>query len=136
VKLAGALMALASLVTVIVVIVAVSSNKDDLPGDLRDCIKHGQAVVVHGPANLGPTRREIAAGTLEKVRTVHKGEDTVIVLAGERFRLLVLANDSSPSLAGDLPKRLYEHADAYPVVALEVDPTKGVLTGCAGLVAG
>lgn len=133
-KAAGALIAVASLATVIAFFVAVSGSKDDLPGDLRSCVKRGDAVVVHGQANLGPARREIAARTLTKVRTARRGDDTVIVLAGERFRLLVLANDSSPTLAGDLPKRLYEHADEFPLVAIEVDPVKDVLTGCMGIV--
>ena len=135
-KIAGALIAVASVITVIVFALAVSASKDDLPGDLRKCVQRGQAVVVHGPTNLGVARREIGAKTLTKMRTVTKGDDTVIVMQGSRFRLMVLANDSSPGLSGDLPKRLYEHADEYPLVALEVDPVRGVLTGCAGLVAG
>jgi hypothetical protein len=136
VKLAGALMALASLVTIVVFALAVGSTKDDLPGDMRKCVARGQAEVVHGPANLGPTRPEIAARTLTKVRTLKKGGDTVIVLQGRRFRLLVLAGDKSPPLTGDLPKRIYERADEYKLVALEVDPVKGVLSGCAGIAAG
>jgi hypothetical protein len=136
VKLAGALMALASLVTVVVFVLAVGGSKDDLPGDLRDCVKRGQAAVVHGPASLGAARREIAAKSLTKVNTIQNGEDTVIVMRGSSFRLLVLANASSPTLSGDLPKRLYERADEYPLVALEVDPVKGVLSGCAGIAAG
>lgn len=135
-KIAGALIALASVVTVVVFALAVGASKDDLPGDLRKCVQRGQAIVVHGPANLGPARPEIAARTLTKLRTLKKGEDTVIVMQGRQFRLMVLANAKSPTLAGDLPKRLYEHADEFPLVALEVDPTKGVLSGCAGIVAG
>lgn len=135
-KVAGALLALASALTVVVFVLAVASTKDDLPGDLRKCVLRGQAQVVHGPANLGPARPEIAAGTLTRVRTLKKGKDTVMVLQGRQFRLLVLADAKAPPLTGDLPKRLYEHADAYPLVALEVDPLKGVLSGCAGIVAG
>ncbi|MCW2999421.1 MAG: hypothetical protein JWN65_2970 [Solirubrobacterales bacterium] len=135
-KIAGALMALASVLTVVVFILAVSSTKDDLPGDIRACVKRGGAAVVKGPANLGIARREIDAGTLKRDRQVRKGEDTVIVLSGQRFRLLVLANASSPTLAGDLPRRLYERADEYPLVALETDPVKGVLQGCSSIAAG
>ncbi|MCW3013244.1 MAG: hypothetical protein JWO02_336 [Solirubrobacterales bacterium] len=128
-------MALASLVTVIVFIVAVSGSKDDLPGDIRDCVKRGGAGVVHGPANLGVARAEIDAGTLRRDRHLRKGDDTVIVLSGQRFRLLVLANASSPTLAGDLARRLYERADEYPLVALERDPVKGILYGCSSIAA-
>jgi hypothetical protein len=136
VKLAGALIAVASLLTVIVVIVAVKTNKDDVPGDLRSCIRRGGAETVHGPSNLGFARKEIEDQKLTKVRTVHKDGDTVIVLRGSNFRLMVLANDSSPSLSGDLPKRIYEHADEYPLVAAELDPVKDVLEGCTGILAG
>ena len=107
-KLAGALLALAAVVTVVAFIVAVSGSKDDLPGDMRACIRRGGAGVVKGPVNLGIARREIDAGTLRRDRQIRKGDDTVIVLSGQRFRLLVLANASSPTLAGDLPRRLYE----------------------------
>ncbi len=116
--------------------VAVRSSKDDLPGDLRACLQRGEATIVKGPINLGSARREIDAGTLTRQRTVRHGDDTVVVFAGRRFRLLVLANSSSPSLAGDLPRRIYERADAFAVVAIEVDPVKGVLAGCAGIAAG
>ncbi len=134
-KVAGGLLALASVATIVAVILAISSSKDDLPGDLRACLLRGEASIVKGPINLGAARREIDAGTLDRVRTVRHGDDTVIVFAGQRFRLLVLANASSPSLDGDLPRRIYEQADAYPVVAIEIDPVSGVLAGCAGLAA-
>ncbi|MCW3041261.1 MAG: hypothetical protein JWM31_3166 [Solirubrobacterales bacterium] len=134
-KIAGALMALASILTVVVFVLAVGSTKDDLIGDMRSCIKRGDGVIVHGAANLGAARREIAAKELTRVRTLRKDGDTVLVLQGQRFRLLVLANDKSPSLAGDLPKTLYEHADSFPLVAVEYDPVKGTLLGCSGLAA-
>jgi hypothetical protein len=135
-KLAGALMALASVATVVAFVIAFSGSKDDLPGDMRACVKRGGAGVVKGPVNLGIARREIDAGTLRRDRQLRKGEDTVIVLSGQRFRLLVLANASSPTLAGDLPRRIYERADEYPLVALETDPVKGVLYGCSSIAAG
>ncbi|WP_354700782.1 hypothetical protein DSM112329_01071 [Paraconexibacter sp. AEG42_29] len=133
-KLAGALIAFASLATVIAFIAALSGSKDDLPGDLRSCVKRGDAVIVHGQANLGAARQEIRAKSLTKLRTARRGDDTIILMAGQRFRLMVLANDTSPTLAGDLPKRLYEHADEFPLVAIEVDPIKGVLGDCIGIV--
>jgi len=133
-RLAGALLALAALATVIAIVVAVISSRDDLPGDLRGCAKRGGAEVVKGPANLGATRREIDAGTLVRDRRIRRGKDTVIVLSGQRFRLLVLANASSPPLTGDLPRRVYERADEYAVVALETDPLRGVLAACADTV--
>jgi hypothetical protein len=136
VKLAGALLAAAAAATIVALVLAISSSKDDLPGDLRACLQRGDATIVKGPINLGAARREIDAGTLTRVRTVHGGHNTVVVFSGQRFRLLVLANESSPSLGGDLPRRLYEHADAYPVVAIELDPNKGVLAGCAGIASG
>lgn len=133
-KLAGALLALASLVTVVVIVVAVTTNRDDLPGDLRSCSTQGGATVVHGPINLGVARREIAARAVRRVRTLSRGDDSVVLLAGSRFRLLVLRNDSSPRFAADLPKQLFEHADQFPLVAIEVDPVRDVLRGCAQLV--
>jgi hypothetical protein len=136
VKLAGVLFAIASAATVLVIVLAISSSKDDLPGDLRACVQRGDATVVKGPVNLGSARREIDAGTLRRDRTVRNGDDTVIVFSGTRFRLLVLANETSPPLGGDLPRRIYERADEYPVVAIEVDPIKGILAGCAGIAAG
>ncbi len=135
-KLAGVLFAVASVATILAVVLAIRSSKDDLPGDLRGCVQRGEATIVKGPVNLGSARREIDAGTLKRDRTVRNGDDTVIVFSGQRFRLLVLANDTSPPLGGDLPRRIYEQADAYPVVAIEVDPLKGILAGCASLAAG
>ena len=134
-KAAGAFIALASVITVVVFILAVNSTKDNLIGNMRDCASHGGANIVHGAANLGPARSDIAAKAIRRLRTVRKGDDTVVVLEGPRFRLLVLANAKSPTLAGDLAKRLYEHADAYPLVAVEYDPVKGTLVGCSGLAA-
>lgn len=134
-KVAGALIALASLVTIVAFVVAVSGSKDNLPGDLRACVQRGGATVVHGPSNLGLARSEIDAGTLKRLRLVTKGSSTVIVLAGARFRVLVLANDSSPPLSGDLPRRVYERASEYPLVALETDPLKNVLLSCSSIAA-
>jgi hypothetical protein len=136
VKLAGVLVAVASLATVLALVFAIRSTKDDLPGDLRGCLQRGDATIVKGPVNLGSARREIDAGTLKRERVVRNGDDTVIVFSGQRFRLLVLANETSPPLTGDLPRRIYERADEYPVVAIEVDPIKGILAACAGIAAG
>ncbi len=134
-KAAGALIALASVATVVAFVVAVSGSKDDLPGDLRACVQRGGATVVRGPANLGVARREIDAGTLKRERRVTKDRSTVFVFTGSTFRLLILANDSSPPLSGDLPRRVYERADEYPLVALEADPLEGILRGCSSIAA-
>lgn len=135
-KLAGVLVAVASLATVLAVVFAIRSSRDDLPGDLRACLQRGDATIVKGPVNLGAARREIDAGTLKRDRVVRNGDDTVVVFSGQRFRLLVLGNASSPPLGGDLPRRIYERADEYAVVGIEVDPVKGILAGCAGVAAG
>jgi hypothetical protein len=136
VKLAAGLLGLAVVATIVAAVLAISHSKDNLPGDLRGCLQRGQATIVKGPINLGTARREIDAGTLKRIKTLRRGRSTVVVFAGQRFRLLVLANKTSPPLGGDLPRRIYERADAYPVVAIEVDPIRGILTGCADIAAG
>ncbi len=127
--LAAVLLAVASVVVVLVV--AIGSTRDAVPGQLRDCVLDGEAGLVRGEVDLGAQpRSDIGAGTLRAGRPVRLGEDTAVVLEGTGYRLLVLAGRKSPPLDGDLGRRVYDRASEFALVAKEVDPVDGVLRGC------
>ena len=127
----------AALVTVVVALVlAVGATRDPIPGRLRDCVLDGQAGIMRSDADLGAqARSDIGAGAVRERLRRRAGDDTVVLLEGTGFRLLVLAGRGSPSLGGDLPRTVYERTQQFALVAKEVDPIRGVLDGCIGLVA-
>lgn len=127
--LAAVLAAVASVVVALVL--AVGSTRDTVPGALRDCVLDGQAGIVRSEADLGAqARSDIGAGALRERSRTRVGDDTAVLLEGTRYRLLVLAGRGSPPLDGDLPRRVYERAAAFALVARETDPIRGVLRGC------
>ena len=83
----------------------------------------------------GPIRADIDASAVRELSRTRLGDDTVVLLGGTNYRILVLAGQKSPPLDGDLARRVYDRAIAYALVAKEVDPIDGVLRGCIALVA-
>lgn len=133
--LAAALAVLAAVVLAFVL--AIGSTRDTVPDDLRDCVSDGQAGVMRSEGDLGAqARSDIGAGELRERSRTRLGDDTAVLFDGTGYRLLVLAGRGSPPLGDQLPLRVYERTAQWALVAKEVDPIRGVLRGCVGLVAG
>ena len=129
----GVLVAIATVVVALAV--AVGSTRDPVPGKLRSCAQDGQAGIMRSAADLGAQpRSDIGAGAVRELSRTPVGEDTVVLLGGTGYRLLVLAGRKSPPITGDLPLTVFERTAEFALVAKEVDPLEGVLSGCIALV--
>lgn len=136
-KWALALLAVALVSVVVAFVLAVDSTRDPVPGRLRSCATDGGAGVVRGEVDLGAQlRSDIGAGALREQARAQVGEDTAVLLAGTRYRVLVVAGRGSPPLGGDLARRVFERAPQFALVAKEADPLRGVLRDCVALVSG
>ncbi len=121
---------------VVALVVAVGSTRDPVPGRLRECVLDGQAGLLRSEGDFGSLgRSDVAAGAVREVGRRRLGDDTVVLLRGTRYRLLVLAGRKSPGLDGDLPRRVFERTAEYALVARELDPLRGVLADCVALAA-
>jgi hypothetical protein len=137
VKWAVALVVVAVLSVVVALTLAVSASRDTVPERLRDCVVEGQAGIMRSDADLGAqARSDAGAGALREAGRTRLGEDTAVLLEGTGYRVLVLGAKGSPSLEGDLARRVLEQTPTYALVAKETDPISGVLRGCIQLVAG
>ncbi|CAA9527842.1 MAG: hypothetical protein AVDCRST_MAG13-3896 [uncultured Solirubrobacteraceae bacterium] len=133
---AGAAALLAAVGTVVAFVLAVRSTQDAVPTALRDCVLDGDAGIVRSAGDLGVrTRADVGDGVIRELGRMQVGDDTAVLLQGSGYRLLVLAGRKSPPLDGDLPLRVYERTNEYALVARELDPMRGVLSGCVELVA-
>lgn len=123
---------LAAVVSVVVaVVLVVGATRDPVPERLRSCVVDGRAGVMRSEADLGvQARSDIGAGALRELSRTRVGEDTAVLLAGTRYRLLVLSGRGSPPLDGDLALRVYARTPEFALVSKEVDPLRGVLRGC------
>ena len=131
------LAAVALVATVGAVVLAVRGTRDPVPARLRACVVAGQAQVVLSEGDLGSqVRSDIGARALRTAGRTALGEDTVVVLRGTGYRLLVLAGRKSPPLSGDLPLRVFTRASSYGLVAKERDPSRGVLEDCVAAAQG
>lgn len=136
-KWALALVLVAVVGVVVALVVAVGSTRDQVPGTLRRCVIAGQAAVVLSEGDLGSqVRSDIAAGAVRETRRAALGDDTVVLLRGTNYGLLVLAGRKSPPLDGDLPLRIFTRASGFALVAKETDPSRGVLGDCVALAQG
>ena len=129
-KLALGIMAVMVVGIAVLIAVAVRSTNDDTPDHLTACLKDTDAVVVRGSDGLAGLRRDLVLQTPPKVQRLQVGDDPGALLSGTGYRVLVLTGRKSPSLAGDLPDRVYHRADAYAVVAVEPEASQGMV-GCA-----
>lgn len=123
-----ALMAVAS---VVALIVAISGTRDPVPGQLRTCAQDARLAIVLGQGDLdGQPRSDIRADAVREVQRTKVGDDTAVILQGTAFRLLVVGTDDSPSLDGDLARRVYENPSAYALVARGGADNSGALGEC------
>jgi hypothetical protein len=137
VRWALALIVVTVAAVVVALVVAVRATGDPVPDRLRRCVEAGQAQVVRSEGDLGAqVRSDIGAGALRTVARQAVGDDTVVLLQGTRYRVLVLAARKSPPLTAGLPLRVFQHADAFALVAKETAPSRGVLADCVALASG
>jgi hypothetical protein len=136
VKWAGAVAALALVGTIAALVLAIRSTRDPVPGALRDCVLDGEAAILRSAGDLGVRgRADIGDGVLRELGRRRVGDDTAVLLQGSGYRLLVLAGRKSPPLGSGLPLRIYERTSEFALVARELDPLRGVLSGCVEVVA-
>lgn len=129
-----ALVALALAVVVTVLVLAIVRTHDDVADDLVRCVENGDAGVVRGPDLLGPLRADLANGQPPRiVRRYRLGENGAVLLEGGGYRILALDGRNGPPLDGDVALRIFERTSDFAVVAVERDPLRGVLAGCASL---
>ena len=135
-KWAVALLATIAIGAVAAFVVAVASTRDTVPVDLRACVRRSDAVQMRSPGDLGTrTRTDVASGSLRETSRVKLGPDTVILLQGTRYRLLVLRGKGSPPADGALARRAYLQTAQFALVAREIDPVRGELQACVTQVA-
>ena len=130
-KLLIALVALMAVGCVVGLAVAIRGTRDPVPGRLQACIRDSDAGLARGPINLQAARRDVETGDVREVQRYRLGEDRAVLLQGGRFRMLVLGGRKSPPLSGNLALEAYRRTGAFPVVAIEIDPVRGQLDGCA-----
>jgi hypothetical protein len=113
-------------------VLAIGSTRDPVPGAIKDCVREGGATVVRGQEGLQPVRDDLLARALRpEAPPVAVGQDRAVVLAGARARVLVVATPRGASLdVPDLPTTLYADPSRFSVVAVEVDPVRGLLARC------
>lgn len=128
-----ALAAAAGALAIVAVVFALGASRDPVPGAIRDCVRTGGATLVKGPEGLQPVRADLLARDLPEAGRFPLGEDSeALLLAGTRARVLVVAGPSSPELGGpEFRERLYADPSRFAVVAVEIDPRRGLLARCA-----
>lgn len=130
-KLLAALVALMAVGAVVGLVVAIRGTRDPVPARVQACVRKSDAELARGPINLQAARPEVETHDVRVVRRYRLGQDDAVLMAGVRFRLLVLGGRKSPPLSGDLALEAYRNTGAFPVVAIEIDPVRGQLDGCA-----
>lgn len=127
-----ALVAFGFVASVAALVLAVGSSRDPVPGSIKDCVREGGGTLVRGQEGLQPVRDDLLTRSLRAdgpPRAV--GQDRVVLLSGARARVLVLATERGASLdVPDLPTVLYADPSRFPVVAVEIDPVRGLLARC------
>jgi hypothetical protein len=127
--LAVALMAAAGATAAIVF--AVQRSHDGVPEHLRACAEDRGAVAVKTSETMTSARPDVLAGRRPAQRTWRLGQDRAVLLQGVDYAVLVVRAPSNPQLGGDLLQRVYRDPSPWALVAVERDPVRGVLAGCA-----
>jgi hypothetical protein len=117
------------------VVFAVQRSHDSVPGDVRACAEDKGASAARTRESLGALRPDVLAGLKPPTRLWRAGDDRVAVLQGADYAVLVVRVPTDPGLGGDLLRRLYTDPSRWALVAVERDPVRGVLAGCARRVA-
>ena len=113
------------------IVFAVQRSHDSVPEDLRSCAEEGGAYTVKASEGMTSARPDVLAGRPLRQRTFRLGQDRGILMQGADYAVLVVRAPDNPALGGDLLRRVYRDPSPWALVAVERDPVRGVLVGCA-----
>lgn len=123
--------ALAAAGAIAAIVWAVQRSHDGVPESVRSCAEQRGAVAVKASAGMTSARPDVLAGRRLPQRAWTLGEDRAVLLQGPDYAVLVVRAPSNPPLAGDLLRRVYLDPSPWALVAVERDPVRGALAGCA-----
>ena len=113
------------------IVFAVQRSHDGVPERLRSCAEDRGAFAVKASESLASARPDVLAGRRVAQRAWKMGQDRAVMLQGADYAVLVVRAPSNPQLGGDLLQRVYRDPSPWALVAVERDPVRGVLAGCA-----
>ena len=113
------------------IVFAVQRSHDDVPERLRSCAEDRGAVAIKASEGMTSARPDVLAGRRPAQRAWRMGQDRAVLLQGVDYAVLVVRAPDNPALGGDLLLRVYRDPSLWALVAVERDPVRGVLAGCA-----
>jgi hypothetical protein len=113
------------------IVFAVQRSHDAVPENLRSCAERGGAYAIKASEGMTSARPDVLAGRRLRQRTFKLGQDRGILMQGADYAVLVVRAPDNPALGGDLLRRVYRDPSPWALVAVERDPVRGVLAGCA-----
>jgi hypothetical protein len=113
------------------IVFAVQRSHDGVPERLRSCAEDRGAFAVKASESLASARPDVLAGRRPAQRAWKMGQDHAVLMQGADYAVLVVRAPDNPALGGDLLRRVYRDPSPWALVAVERDPVRGVLAGCA-----
>jgi hypothetical protein len=113
------------------IVFAVQRSHDGVPERLRSCAEDRGAFAVKASESLASARPDVLAGRRVAQRAWKMGQDRAVLLQGADYAVLVVRAPDNPALDGDLLRRVYRDPSPWALVAVERDPVRGALAGCA-----
>jgi hypothetical protein len=113
------------------IVFAVQRSHDGVPERLRSCAEDRGAFAVKASEGMASARPDAVAGNRLKERRFEMGQDDAVLMQGADYAVLVLRAPDNPPFSGDLLPRVYRDPSPWALVAVERDPVRGVLAGCA-----
>jgi hypothetical protein len=113
------------------IVFAVQRSHDGVPERLRSCAEDRGAFAVKASESMASARPDVLTGRRLAQRTFEMGQDRAVLLQGADYAVLVVRAPDNPALGGDLLRRVYRDPSPWALVAVERDPVRGVLAGCA-----
>ena len=110
---------------------AVQRSHDAVPERLRSCAEDRGAYAVKASEGMASARLDAMDGTRLRKREFSLGQDHAVLMQGADYAVLVVRAPDNPPLSGDLLTRVYRDPSPWALVAVERDPVRGVLAGCA-----
>jgi hypothetical protein len=113
------------------IVFAVARSHDAVPENLRSCAEDRGAFAVKTSESMGSARPDALAGRRLAQKAWRMGQDRAVLMQGADYAVLVVRAPDNPALGGDLLRRVYRDPSPWALVAVERDPVRGVLAGCA-----
>lgn len=113
------------------VVFAVQRSHDGVPERLRSCAEDRGAFAVKASEGMASARPDAQAGNRLRERRFKMGQDDAVLMQGADYAVLVVRAPDNPPLDADLLRRVYRDPSPWALVAVERDPVRGALAGCA-----